>query len=223
SGASGASEAGDSAALFVAVQADLSHERGPAAWLRGLPTRNRLALAAVFSAALVATIGVTLPRSRFGPMPPSRVVLVVTVLAAVLALTLRLALRPLQAAPLSRTLSGVCFAAGLVLPLLFAAGPFPTEFALSPGVSFVSAALGCFLLGAITGGLVVVLLRALDRGAHGSRRMALLAATAGGLAANAALELHCPVTAPAHLLVGHAAVALALVLFYGAFTRQSSV
>lgn len=212
----------DGAALFATVQAELNDERGLVAWLRSLPTQTRVVAAAAVAAGLIALIGVTLPRGRFAPMPIDRVVLVVTVLGALLALTLRLGLRPLQAAPPSAGLSLACVVGGLLLPFLFALVPFSTKVAGIPGVSFARITSGCFFLGATAGTLVVVALRALDRGAHGSRSAVLLAATAGGLTASAALELHCPATAPAHLLLGHATVALVLVLVYGAVSRQSA-
>jgi len=69
--------------------------------------------------------------------------------------------------------------------------------------------------------LVVLVLRALDRTAHDSRPAGVLAAVTGGVAGNPALERHCPVTAPAHLLLGHATVGLMLVLAYG-LTRRSA-
>jgi hypothetical protein len=211
---------GDRADLFAAVRAKVDDERGASAWLRSLATRKRVLGAAAWVALLVTIIGVTLPRGRFAPWPMSRVVLVVSVLAALLALTLRFGLRPLQAAPPPVGLSVACFAAGLLAPFLFALGPFPTRFEGIPGVSFAEATSGCFVLGGVTGALVVLALRALDRGGHRSREPALFAAAAGGLAANAALELHCPATAPAHLLLGHATVALTLVLAYGVLWRQ---
>ena len=121
-----------------------------------------------------------------------------------------------------QVLALVGFVAGLVAPFLFALGPSPSPFGDIPGVTFVQATVGCFVLGALVGGFVVVGLRLLDRGGHRSREAALFAATAGGLAANAALELHCPATAPAHLLLGHASVALVLVLVYGGMRRARS-
>lgn len=206
------------AALFTAVRVELGKEHGPSAWLRGLATRERVVGGALWAAMLVAVIAVTMPRGRFAPVPMNRVVLVVSVLGALLALTLRFGLRPLQTPPPAPMVALACFLGGLIAPFLFALGPSMEAIDL-PNAS-VAGARGCFYVGAAIGALVIVALRALDRGAHRSRNAALFAATAGGLAANAALELHCPSTAPAHLLLGHASVALALVLVYGAFSRQ---
>jgi hypothetical protein len=55
---------------------------------------------------------------------------------------------------------------------------------------------------AVAAGIYAVL-RGLDRG--GTRRLPLMAACAG-LAANLMLQLHCAVTAPTHLMLGHLGV-----------------
>jgi len=57
---------------------------------------------------------------------------------------------------------------------------------------------------------VLLAARLLDRGAHAGLGRRLLAAAAAGLAADLALELHCPIDDPGHLLAGHAAVGVAL-------------
>lgn len=220
--ASPASDLDGGDALFAAVKADLERERGFTAWLRALPTGGRVAGAAAVAGLLVTAVGAGLPRGRFAPMPMDRVVLVVTVLAALLALALRLGLRPLQAAAPSAALSLVGFVGGVVAPFLFALGPTPAPFYGIPGITFAQMTVGCFVIGSVTGALVVVALWALDRGGHRSREAALFAATAGGLAANAALELHCPATDLPHLVLGHASVALALVLAYGAIPRRAA-
>jgi hypothetical protein len=208
------------AALLTAIGGELGKERGASAWLRSLATRERVVGAALWVALLVTVIAVTLPRGRFAPVPMNRVVLVVTVMGALLALTLRLGLRPLQVPPPPPRVAIACFLGGLLAPSLFAFGP-SMEAVDTPSAG-IAGARGCFFIGAAIGALVVIALRVLDRGAHRSRGAALFAATAGGLAANAALELHCPSTAPVHLLLGHASVALVLVLVYGSLSRQSA-
>ena len=65
------------------------------------------------------------------------------------------------------------------------------------------AALRCLLIGSAVAAGMYAVLRGLDRG--GSRRLLLMAACAG-LAANLMLQLHCPKTAPLHLLLGHLGV-----------------
>jgi hypothetical protein len=66
----------------------------------------------------------------------------------------------------------------------------------------------CLAIGLAIGALFYGVLALLDRG--GSYRAPAMA-VASGLAANLALQLHCPVTAPLHMVVGHLGVALLLV------------
>ena len=69
-------------------------------------------------------------------------------------------------------------------------------------------ALPCLGVGMSIALIGSIALRAFDRG--GSRALVLLA-SAGGVAANLLLLLHCPLTAPAHLLLGHLGVLLLVV------------
>jgi hypothetical protein len=202
-------------ALFAAVEAGVRSDGGPAGWLRSRPTTERVLLGAAWAALLVTAVAIEMPRSAFGPVPTARVVLVVTVLSALLALTLRLGLRALHTLPPSRRAVLVTFAAAFAAPFAFAllpaAGP---AMAVGGSSGAVRASLGCFVIGAATGALLVVSLWALDRGAHRSRDIVLLAAAGGGLVGNAALELHCPATSPGHLLLGHASIGLVLAAAY---------
>jgi hypothetical protein len=205
------------AALFAAVEAAVQEERGLAAWLRNLPTMVRIFVGFDVAIALVTMMTLARPRWAYGPVPMERVTFAVSVLALLYVFVLRQALRPLQAPPANRRLVTAVFAAGLAVPLLFAL--FPPA---GPGDSALAAmrtAVSCFWFGAAPGALLVVALRLLDRGAHAVGDVALLAAVGGGLVGNAALELHCPSTAPLHLVLGHATVGVALVAFYAMRTR----
>jgi uncharacterized membrane protein len=135
---------------------------------------------------------------------------------------LRVGLRPAHIpAPPDRSLL-VIIAAGLLLPIVTALLPAGAHsFDHYVQYTQTQATVGCFVIGAFTGVLVVLVLRALDRTAHDSRPAGVLAAVTGGVAGNLALELHCPVTAPAHLLLGHATVGFMLVLAYG-LTRRAA-
>jgi hypothetical protein len=203
--------------LFASVEAAVAEERGLAAWLRNLPTAVRLFIGADVAVALVAIMALGWPRSAYGSMPVERAVLAVTVMGLLYALVLRQALRPLHAAPANRAFVATVFAAGLLLPVLFAL--FPAEGPGDSAFDAVRTAAACFWFGTVPGALLVVALRLLDRGAHSVGDVALLAAVGGGLVGNAALELHCPSTAPLHLLLGHATVGVALVLFYAMRAR----
>jgi hypothetical protein len=208
--------------LFRGIETKLTHERGMVAWLRSRATPVRLFLAVAWIAALAALSALGMPRTRYAPVPVERVVLVFSSLALLSAMLLRMGLRPTQApAPSDRSiLAGL--AAGLLFPVVAAflpAGPHPFDHYTQ--YTQAQATIGCFVIGAVTAALVVAMLRMLDRSAHDSRLAALLAAVSGSVAGNLALELHCPVTAPAHLLMGHATVGLALVLAYGIVRRPA--
>jgi hypothetical protein len=207
--------------LFAEVEGAVQRDRGFTGWLRALPTPVRL-FAAIDSAAVFILVMVLVrPRWTFGPMPLFRVVPVMGVLALELGVVLWLALRPLQAAPPNRRLVLGSIVAGLLVPVLFALVPGALPPGLAEAPDMTTAMVKCFLFGAVPGGLLVFALRALDRNAHGGTDVAVLAAVGGGLAGNAALELHCPSAAPLHLLLGHATVGIALVVLYGVIRRTA--
>jgi hypothetical protein len=208
--------------LFQGVAAKLRHEKGVTAWLRSRSTPARLFVAAAWVSVLVMLFGMGIPRTRFAPIPVDRVAVVLGALAVLAAVLLRVGLRPAQTpAPGDRSLFAA-IGAGLGLPVAAAFLP-PGAHGFDHYVQYTrtQAAIGCFVIGAITGALVVFLLRALDRTAHDSRPASVLAAVTGGIAGNLALELHCPVTSAAHLLVGHATVGMVLVLLYGLARRPA--
>jgi hypothetical protein len=70
-------------------------------------------------------------------------------------------------------------------------------------------ALGCLGFGFALGLPVFMLCRWLGRGAPSS---SVAAAAVAGLAGNAALQLHCPITEPAHLLLGHSTLGLVVLV-----------
>lgn len=208
--------------LFRGIEGRLESERGVSAWLRSRPTPVRMLVAAGGVALLVAWWALATPRTLFSPIPVERVALVLAALAVLGALLLRLGLRPAQTpAPSDRLVLGG-LAGGLLFPVVAAFLPAGTHhFDHYTQYTETQAAVGCFIIGALTGMVVVFLLRALDRAAHDSRPAALLAAVTGGVAGNLALEFHCPVTAPAHIILGHATVGLVLVLTYGLLKKTA--
>jgi hypothetical protein len=206
--------------LLAELEEAVRRERGFTAWLRALPTPVRFFVAVDSAAVFVLAMVLTRPRWAFGPMPLERVVPVTAVLAATLGVVLWLAIRPLQAAPPNRKLVLGSIGAGLLLPVVFALVPADVR---PPGAGMASemttGIVACLLFGAVPGAMLVFALRALDRNAHGGTDVALLAAIGGGLAGNAALELHCPSNAPVHLLLGHATLGIALAVLYDVVRR----
>lgn len=208
--------------LYQGIQRQLQRERGVSAWLRSRRTPTRLLIGASWVAGLTALSGWLIPRTRFAPVPVERVVLIMTALSVLAAALLRVGLRPAQASPPNDRAVVFGLAAGLSFPVVAAflpAGLHPFDHYVE--YTQTQATVGCFVIGAVTGALVVAMLRALDRFSHQTRLGSLVAAVTGGVAGNLALELHCPVTAPAHLLLGHATVGLALVLAYGVVRRPA--
>lgn len=208
--------------LFRGVEARLASEKGVIAWARSRSTTTRLLIAAGSMAVLVALSAVGIPRTRFAPIPVERIVVVLGALSVLAAMLLRVGLRPAHVpAPPDRSLLAI-IGAGLLLPVATALLPAGAHsFDHYVQYTQTQATVGCFIIGAFTGVLVLLVLRVLDRHAHDSRPAGVLAAVTGGVAGNLALELHCPITAPAHLLLGHATVGLMLVLAYG-FARKTA-
>jgi hypothetical protein len=199
--------------LFGEIERELAQEHGLRAWLRSRPTPVRVALALGALLVPAAVAGAFALRPDAALYPPARMLAVAVFLAASLVALARIGLRPLQrpALPDAAALGAVAASAlGLLalyaLPDAHAAHPASLQ---APGVAALLArAWPCLWIGSAAGALVLCVLLAIDRG--GARR-ALLLAAAAGLCANLALQLHCPNTARAHLVLAHFGV-LALLL-----------
>jgi hypothetical protein len=202
-------------ALSARLSLRLGREHGPLAWLRGLATPARLALALGLVALLGALALLAMPRVDLAVYPAGRLVLAVVGLLAVGGAAVLGALRPLQRPELPVRRWAIVLGVALGVPFILAALPqahmLHQASLQGTGADFVKRALGCFIFGLEVGVPVLLLVRALDRGPLQPRRFVLAAALAG-VAANLVLEMHCPVTAPSHLLAGHATVGLAFAL-----------
>ncbi|HKU43634.1 MAG TPA: hypothetical protein VJR89_35995 [Polyangiales bacterium] len=194
--------------LQAELQNELARERGPIAWLRSrsTPLRGMLAGGAV-AAIVLATMALRL-RPDYAAYPEGRMLAVLGLIAALIVVDLILTLWPLQLPAAPRWLAR---AAVVAAPLgLFVLYMLPPPHTGHPRTSLPAgfepafwAAARCLLLGSAVAAALYALLRGLDRG--GTQRLLLMAACAG-LAANLMLQLHCPVSAPLHLLIGHLGV-----------------
>ena len=193
----------DLARMHAELQRELARERGPRAWLRSRPTPVRASLAGlVLGALIVATMTLSL-RVDYALYPPLRMLLVLAAVAGLIAVNLVLLVWPLQlpAAP-GWVAKAAVIGAPVTLLVLYALPPAhthprsiaPTEFG-----ALLAGTVRCLVAGSSVGVALFAFLRALDRG---SRRL-LLAAAGAGLAGNLLLQLHCAMTSPAHLLIGH--------------------
>jgi hypothetical protein len=190
--------------LLARVEAAIAQEKGVFAWLRSMPTRLRIVLAGSATGAMAAALGLASPRVDLAVYPQWRLLLSAGVLAAVLGGLIVLNLRPLQRPELSMRAPLFVFAA-LAVPFLIALLP---EVRLAHPVAFRDAH-DCLLLGSLSGALLMVLLRALDRLKSDARSL-LVPAAAGGILANFALSFHCPVVSPLHLVLIHAPIGVVL-------------
>lgn len=212
----------DIGALLQRVEGEIARERGTIAWLRSRPTPLRVMLG-VAGAALVA-LGVVLLRHRvdLAVYPLGRLVAAVGAYALLAGVAVRSALRPLQQHALPRLFHRTVIAAAVLVPFAVAASPaahfvHPASLA-GAGDDLLPRAVQCFLFGGAVALPALGLLFALDRGAHHAWSTALASAAAAGLIGILALELHCPITHPIHLVAGHATVGAALLPAYSLVT-----
>jgi hypothetical protein len=209
-------------ALFADVQRSVAAERGARAWLRGLATPVRALLAAAVIA-LLAVLAVTVfGRPDMAVYPIARMALLLVVIAGGLSLLVALALRPLQRPAVPGWLATAITSAALIallavygLPAAHVDHPASVQ---APGwLPLLRRAWPCLLIGSTLAAFVYAFLSLLDRG--GGARTVVTAA-ASGLAANLALQLHCPVTDPMHMVFGHLGVVL-LVTTVGLLARRT--
>jgi|GEM_PF-1822872 len=186
-------------------------ERGVGHMLRSLPTPQRLALAVASILATVGAFRAFRPRPDWVEYPEGRMWIAAGLFGGLAIASLGRSLRPMHR-PLPR--AGGLVAAGVVVAFGLAALPaaHSNHHASLGGFGplLLEHALHCLMVGIAAAAPLFVLARWLDRGAHSALSRVLLAAGAAGLAANAALQMTCPVTAPVHLLLGHAPVGILL-------------
>jgi hypothetical protein len=200
--------------LFGSVQAQIAGEHGTVAWLQSRRTALRACFALAETILPVALTACFWLRPDIDAYPAGRMVAALSAMAALLGAGVWLVLRPLHRPPLPAWAGPVAIAAAVIGLLALSLLP-PPHPALQPdGMgALLSGARRCLVAGLLLGSGVFFALRALDRG--GARRAALRA-VAAGLCANLVLQLHCPNTAPAHIVLGHFAV-LAVLLVFAAF------
>ena len=213
--------AADLGRLRAALTQELAAERGPRAFLRARPTGLRVLIACSAVLGVAAVSGFAGLRPDHGIYPPGRMAAIVLFIAGAVAVELAISLRPLQLPALPRWLPTAAMAVALAGLFVLYALPaahlsHPASLHASAPPMLLARAVQCLAIGLGFGVPVHALLRALDRG--GADR-ALIAAVCAGLAANLGLQLHCPITAPAHMLLGHLGVALLLLAAAASYRR----
>jgi hypothetical protein len=197
---------------WASVGNAVRNESGLRAWIRSRPTRQRLLM--VLIAALTALVlGGRQPRHD----EPNALMLgagVLVFLAAALVCA-ALALGSLGRRLRSTGKRGAAIAVGFLLPVGYALAHHTSGAAagqpLWPGI------LSCFGYGTLVVLPLFIMIWLLDRDEKPALLGSVITGIAAGLAANAALSLHCGQEDVAHLLLGHAAIGALLGLVGAAF------
>jgi hypothetical protein len=172
--------------------------------------RLALALGAV---AVTAGSSLATPRPDLGVYPTLRFAAELALLALIAAAAVWHFMRPLYLPARRPGMLGAWLAAALLAPTMLAVLPaahasHPASLA-GAGSTLLSAALNCFVYGTALAAMVFGVVLAMGRDL-GQRAAVVLASCCGAIAGVAALHLHCPITHRAHLLLGHASIALFL-------------
>jgi hypothetical protein len=213
----------DLSALSAELERAIASEQGPRAALRSLSTPRRCLYAFLPLCFLAALTLLIRPRLDLAVYPAARMALVLVVVGALVLASLVLALWSLAWRPIPSFLRKALVASGpLALLALYSLPAAHSEHPASVSAEGTGAlmmrALPCLLIGSAVAGAAFLLLRTFDRGAT---RVSLLFATCAGLYANFLLQLHCSVTAPAHMLLGHLGVALLAFVWVALLERNS--
>jgi hypothetical protein len=190
--------------LWKSLEGALAAEKGPRAWLRSRATPVRLFVVALVAGAVVFVGGQPVDET----VPPVEVTigwLVGFALAAFACLSVLVA--PLGRPRPPRIVLLPLVVVALVLPLAYALlGAAPSN---RPG-SFAEQAIGCFAFGTILSLPFFGVVWAFERSDRPWLTRLVGVGAVAGLVANAALALHCPNTEMGHLVLGHAAIGVAL-------------
>jgi len=190
--------------LLTGTHERIKADRGVLAWLRCRPTGQRFGLVLLALAGLMALTLWRFQRPDFVTYPAPRMALTFSVYLVALALSIRELVRPLYTARGRTELFIVLTAA---LPLLVAALPAAARFEDAPTIGHGH---DCIPVGMLAGFLLMLIVRAFDRAPRVGTGPALLLGNTAGLFGNLVLMLHCPIDRPAHLLVTHALLGVAL-------------
>lgn len=199
-------------ALRQRVDADLDEEKGLLASLRARPTPQRIALVIVVTAVLMAVTAVAMPRAEIAEYPVLRMGIVLATLSTVMAAAVWRLLRPLHLPKPSASSTRLLLVAGVLAPTVAALWPLYGHVGhhAGEGMHFALGCGRCMAFGAVMGAPVLALATMLRRARVDGAAVVGLAGVAAGLVGNLTLQLHCPITAPLHLLLAHASLAVLL-------------
>ena len=197
--------------LVARVREALAGEIGPAASLRALTTSLRVGAGVVVIALLSLVVLAVTPRHDLAAYPSLRMALALGIFAALGLMAVWTTLRPLHQPEVStRGHLGLSFA---VLASIVAMALLPDAYSgaglhVHVSAPVLDAAWRCLVFGVVTGAPFVLAARILDRAGLKGRTHLHFAGATAALTGNLTLQLHCPLTDPLHLLLGHATVVL---------------
>ena len=197
--------------ILKTVREAVALEVGPRAAMRSLSTPVRLALSLAALVGVAAFVAIASPRGDLATMPKLRLLAAMTLYTGLAFASMQVALRPLSKPAGASRLGRLLVVAGLATAVGFALAPVAAGESLTKtGMMFGPMVVACFGFGSMFALPLLVLGWALDRGGYLVGSRLLLAGAAAGLAGNLFLELHCDIQLPAHLLMGHTTVVVAL-------------
>ncbi len=202
----------------------LAGERRFPARIGSLGSRTRWLLAGA-GLLIPVVVGLAKHRPDLGFFPAARLGGEIAGLLVMALATCWLWLRPMhKVQPRARTLF-IILTAALLLPWMIAALPIVVGtvpiLSAPAGHGALFRAASCFAFGSAIALPVIAMVALLGRRGRRVPGFWLLPATAGALAGLIGLELHCPDASPAHLLAGHAPLALVLPLIMLLLFRSS--
>lgn len=190
------------------LELTLLRERGSGAWLRSRPTAQRAGLAMLGAGLVPLLVWIAWRRVDASVYPTGRLLLELGAVLVPAALVLAMVMRPLSRPSWPRgrqwLVVGLAVVGVLVGPVLEPAHHAHPASLTGTGAQLVPRALVCLAIGTALAVPGLAWLVALCRGAERPGWLGLLAGLVGGVA----IFLHCPIVAPAHLLLGHASVLL---------------
>lgn len=215
--------AGDLAALRAGLDARIAADRGLIARLRARPTPERVALVVTVTALTVAATTLATPRGDLGALPLPPTLALMGVLGSVAAVATARLLRPLHRPPPRAASDRLLLALAALAPVAAAlwSAQGHDGAAAGEGLTFLRRCAGCAAFGGALAVPVLVLATVLRRARVDGPAVAALAGVVAGIAATLVLHVHCPITAAAHVLVGHVALVPALALAATLWRRRT--
>jgi hypothetical protein len=200
----GSKDAPELQAMFAATQSRIAGDVGPIARIRRWSTTARVGLMLTAAAGLCTVVLLFRARADLAAIPLPGVGLRTCGLMAWVVLGLASAMRPSHLRGLSNRQAWSLLAVAMLGPVWVALLPeMHTGHEASVVQHFALQTALCFAWGTAVAIPVIGLWRVVERRVHPTARHLATAAATAAATANIALLLHCPLTDPAHMAIGH--------------------